>query len=204
MEEEERGERPKVEAVITGKVIRRKPPLGQRFIETFFAGQAEGLGGHLLIDIVVPMAKDMLRNVVMQGLDQILSPKDEQYRSNDRPGFRPQPTPARTSYNRMSGSTPPWSREEPRQVPRSVRANHEFDTIILPDRAAAQKVLDTMRDRLARYESVSVQEFYSMMDVTGDWTDNRWGWTEIGNPEIRWVRGGGYVLDLPKPERFTA
>ena len=56
-----------------------------------------------------------------------------------------------------------------------------------------------MQDLISRFQWVSVPEFYSMVDVTAEFTDEKWGWTNISTAQIRPSRGK-YVILLPSPE----
>ena len=54
-----------------------------------------------------------------------------------------------------------------------------------------------MDELIDRYEVVSVADLYELVGITGNYTDNKYGWTNIRNAEVVRVRDG-YVLKLPK------
>lgn len=56
-----------------------------------------------------------------------------------------------------------------------------------------------MFDLITEYEQVTVSDLYSMVDITGNYTDESYGWTDIRGTTIVKVRGG-YILDLPSAE----
>ncbi len=56
-----------------------------------------------------------------------------------------------------------------------------------------------MYDLLSRYNQVTVSEMYDLVGLTGKFTDERYGWTDLRGAEPVRVQGG-YILGLPKPE----
>lgn len=80
-----------------------------------------------------------------------------------------------------------------------ARANHDFKEIVVATRIEAENVLEELDNMIQRYGTASVSSFYNLVGVTGDYTDNKWGWNESRGFDIQRVREG-YLLDLPKPE----
>ena len=54
-----------------------------------------------------------------------------------------------------------------------------------------------MDDILEKYGMVSVADLYDLVGVTGNYTDNKYGWTNLSNAEIVRVRDG-YQIKLPR------
>ncbi len=52
---------------------------------------------------------------------------------------------------------------------------------------------------LDKYDSVTVAEFYELCGVSGNFTDNKYGWTDIQGASVQRTRNG-YLLNMPKPE----
>jgi hypothetical protein len=187
----------KVEKIVSGKVVRRKKPITKRFLETFIGGDdAKSVLAYVVIDVLVPAAKDMIADAVNQGFQRMLF--GEGATTTRRHGGRPSGPAGYQSYNRFSpGSRPP--REEHRDISRRGRARHEFDEIILATRAEAEETIDRMFDLIARYEIATVADLYGLVDISGSYTDEKWGWTDMRGSRATRV-SGGYLLDLPKPE----
>ena len=53
-----------------------------------------------------------------------------------------------------------------------------------------QEIIDT-------YQVVSVADLYDLVGIRGNFTDNKYGWTNIRNASVEHVRDG-YMLKLPK------
>lgn len=185
----------KVEQVTRGEVTRRKKPLGKRMAETFVGGDTKGVWSYVLLDVLVPAAKDMVSDAVSTGVERMLF--GDNYRGGRRPRGSGRP-PSYTSYNRYSpmGGR---EREEPRALSRRGRASHDFDEIILETRVEAEEVVDRLFDLVSRYEMATVADLYDLVGVSGSYTDDKWGWTDIRGAGVTRVRNG-YLLDLPRPE----
>lgn len=197
-----KGEEKKVEKVVTGKVERRKKPLSRRFLEVFVQDDAQSVGHYILFDVLIPAAKDVIADVVSQGIERTLFGGSRS--SGRRPGFRSGAPTGHVSYNRYS-STPPWNRDrrdEPRDISRKSRASHDFDEIILATRNEATEVIDRLFELVSRYDQATVSDLYELVGIAGNFTDEKWGWTDIRGAGVTRISVRGeaqYLLDLPKP-----
>jgi hypothetical protein len=192
-----------IESVVTGEVRRRKTPLGRRFAETFVGGDAQSVMSYVVFEVLVPAAKDMVSDAFSQGIDRMLFGDS---RSTTRRRSSGTGTNGYVSYNRMSGgiSKPrsgfdEFTRKEPS---RRARSNHDFDEIILATRHEAEEVIKRLYDIVDQYETATVADLYELVGMTPSFTDAKWGWGPGGLQGAQPVRtrGGGYLLDLPKPE----
>lgn len=186
----------KVEKVISGDVTRRKKPWGRRFIETFVGGDnAGGVLSYIIQDVLVPAAKDTITDVVTQGIERTLYGETRNRGSSRRLG------PSYTSYNRYSSVRSPLQRrEEPRpEMSRRARAIHDFDEIVLATRAEGEEVIDSMFEILKQYDAVTVSDLYELIGQSGNFTDEKFGWTDLRGAGVTRIKGG-YLLNLPRTE----
>lgn len=187
----------KIEKVVTGEVVTRKKPLGRKIFGTFFGGDAKGVAGYIVMDVLLPAAKDAIADAFSQGIERMLF--GEVRSASRRTGHRPAGTAGYVSYNRFAQQSPTQGRrEEPRSVSRRARGQHDFDEIILATRAEAEEVIDRLFDLVSRYEQATVSDLYSLVDISGNFTDEKWGWTDLRGAGVTRIRDG-YLLDLPKP-----
>ena len=188
----------KIEKVTEGEVVRRKKPLGRRLKETFVGGDAKSVWGYVMLDVLIPAAKDMISDAGSQFLERMLFGESRSH--SRRSSSRPSGINGYVSYNRYAQSTP-YRREDPReyQMSRRARATHDFDEIILATRQEADMVIERLGDLIEKYGTASVADLYELVGVSGNYTDDKWGWTTIrGANPIR--TRSGYLLDLPQPE----
>jgi hypothetical protein len=86
---------------------------------------------------------------------------------------------------------------------RQQRAQHDFSDIILASRADAEDVLDRLRDLINQYEMATVSDLYDLVGLTGEFTDDKWGWYDLRSAAVQAVRGG-YLLRLPRTQPLTS
>lgn len=189
-----------IESVVTSEVTRRKIPLGRRLAETFIGGDARTVGGYVVLEVLVPAARDMIADAFTQGIERMIY--GEVKSTSRRTGTRPSGQNGYVSYNRITQSNNrssglgEFARREP---DRRARANHDFDGIVIATRVEAQEVLKRMFDIIETYDTATVSDLYELVGITPSYTDSHWGWTELPGADIVRVRDG-YLLDLPKPQ----
>jgi hypothetical protein len=191
-------EKPEVKRVVSGDVERRRQGrLGRRFKDTFISGTARGAVEYMFVDVVVPAIQDTLIDAFQGGIERLIKgegPRGGRRRTLQTTAeYRPQ-----VNYAGMSTNAPPTSTT--RTISRQARARMSFDDIVIPSRAEASDVLDRMFDILSRYGVVRVDELYEMTGIASTHTDHKWGWTSLRGSQVRTLRSGGYLLDLPEPE----
>jgi len=95
----------------------------------------------------------------------------------------------RSYYDRGS------SRREPDTRP--LYNSYSYDDIILNSRGEAEDVLARMDELIDSYGLVRVADLYDLVGITGNYTDNKYGWTNIRNAQIVRVRDG-YMIKMPR------
>ena len=176
----------KVEKVVVGKVVQRKKGLASRLGGTFFSEDREGVMQFVVMEVLLPAAKNMISDAVSQGLERLLFGELRARSRNDRPG-------GYISYNKVRRPAIP----EYGTIGSRARAQHDFQDIIFETRGEAEDVLDGLRSLIGQYELATVADLYTMSDITPDYTDDKWGWEDLSTAMVRHVRGG-YVIQFPR------
>lgn len=187
-------ERKEVKPIVSsGGASERKKPLGRRLLETFKGEDAQSVGNHILMDVLVPAAKNAISDAVTQGIERMLF--GEVRRGTSNRGVR---TGGYTSYGSVSRpSGRAFQPDAPnRDISRRARTTHDFREIIIEDRGEAERVLDELGNILDSFDMVTVNDLYTMVDITGNFTDDKYGWTDLRGARVERVRGG-YLLNLP-------
>lgn len=189
----------RAEKVVTGEVIRKKPGLGKRFMETFFSGEApKSVIRHVGLNVLLPSGKDVLRDAVMEGLDRLLWPSGRSGSSSRTSTTIRNGINSVVSYNRMSQTNNQQSRPT---VSNYARTTQNFDELIFPSRMEAETVIEHMYVLLEKYPAVTVGDFFDLAGITNiEYTDRKFGWRSLQGVQV--VRsGGGYIVHFPdKPE----
>lgn len=185
----------KVQRVTRGEATRKKKSLSKRMAEAMGGGDVRSVWGFVAFDVLIPAAKDMVVEAVTQGFERMIFP-DSSPRSRGRfsHGGR-----SHINYGNRFGPGRD-DRDRGHMSPRG-RATHDFGEIILDTRGDAEEVIDGMFELLSKYDVVSVADLYNLAGISANYTDEKWGWTDLrGAGATRLRSGSGYLLDLPRPE----
>lgn len=184
--------------IISGGAVERKEPLRKKFLSAYAGDSAQSVGNYLLMDVVIPSTKNLIADLVTQGINRILF-------GTSRPsgGGVSSVLGTRTSYGSFfngggTRGTQPQQQTGP-TFSAQARANHQFNEIILNSRADGEFVLDALRELVDNYGSAKVVDLYKAVGITPDFTDQKFGWTNLARAQVLQIREG-YLLDLPKPE----
>lgn len=190
-------EEKKVETVVTGEVIRRKRSPFAKLTHGFLAEDSGSIIEHIVQDVLIPAARTMIYDMFTQGLERTLW-GDSKPRSTTQRGY--------TNYSAKSTVTTrtgPYSGGATvTPLSRQQRSRHDFADVIVENRAEAEEVLDRMRDLIHEYQVCTVADFLDLVGLTGEFTDDKWGWFDLRSASIRVVRGG-YMFHLPKTQPIT-
>ena len=181
-------DRKKIEPVAKAKT--KKKSEIKKFTDVFIAEDVTSVKNYIVNDVLIPAAKKAISDIVTNGIDMILygaaRGKDRRWDSGSRVSY--------TNYYERDRDRDYDRRRERRSV-------NDYDDIILDTRREAEDVLNRMDDLIDAYGMVSVADLYDLVGVTGNYTDNKYGWTKLRNAEVRRTRDG-YLKKLPKALPF--
>ena len=173
----------RVEKVVRG-TVKTKKNVARNFFDTFLAEDIANIWDYIKHDVIAPSFKKALYDIVVNSLDMSLF--------GGRGGKRS--IADKVSYKDYNGV----SRRDDRSYSRSrTTSGYSYDDIILETRGEAEAVLSRMDEIMEEYEIVRVADLYDLVGVTGEHTDNKYGWTNIRNAEIERVRDG-YRIKMPR------
>ncbi len=176
----------KVKKVVQGSVKSRKKSELQKFADVFIQEDAQKVKSYIMMDVLMPAVKKAISDIVTNGIDMILYGEAGNTKKNG-------------SASRISYQSYYQKKEEPQNRNYNrTRSGYDFDDIILDNRGEAEEVLVRMDELIATYGIVSVADFYDLVGITGNYTDNKYGWTDIRNASVVRVRGDGYMIKLPR------
>ena len=183
----------KVEKIIRGSVVQRKKPLGRRITEAFVGEDVSSVSGYIIHDVLIPAAKSTLSDMVGGGIEMLLFGE-----ARGRGGRRDR-NKSYVSYDRVSYKNDNRDSKGRRDISARNRSRHNFDEIILDSRGEAEDVLTHLVDLIDEYKMASVSDLYALVDITPNYTDDKYGWTNLSTATVSRVRDG-YLLDLPQPK----
>lgn len=181
-EQKQGGERKKMEKVTTGAVKTKNNEL-RKFRDVFIAEDAKTVKDHLVMDVLVPNVKKIIVDLIQDGISLLVYGTTSSRKNN---------TPAgRVSYGSL------YKAQADRRPQEGLRTSYSYADVTLESRADAEDVLDRLREAINEYGSASVADLYDLIGVTGEFTDNKYGWVNLANASVERVRDG-YLLKLPK------
>lgn len=188
----------KVESVVTNEVTTRKKSLLKRIAGIFIGGDSRSVVNYVLMDVLVPQAKEMLAEATSQGIERMIYGES---RPGHRRGYSARPGGGPTTpYNRYAvrGNNPLGRAGAPDGRPLAEARSQDVDDLLFATRPEAELTLERMYDMLREYESVSVADLNSLVGRSSGYTDQKWGWTNLSGCRIFRERNRGYVLELPR------
>lgn len=171
----------KVEKVISGSAKSKKKSGLQKITNVFVPEDVDDVKSYIFEDIVVPAVKDIILDAVKAVLGVNGSSRGKGS------------TASKVSYRKY------YDDRERRDYVGSTRTRtgYEYDDVIIENRGEAEDVLSRMDELISTYGLVSVADFYDLVGISGNYTDNKYGWTDIRSASVIRIRDG-YMIKLPK------
>lgn len=187
-------ERKPVRVIVDGNLVTSKKPLGRKIAETFGGESLKTAGEHVLTDLIIPRAKELLVDSIIEAAQRSILGIGRNNSSSDRSrGTKYNYNQQYVSPNKGYGSSAPSQRE-----PQSdSRGPNDFRDFLFQTRGQAEEIVDNLIAVLDQYGTVSVHELKAMIGKTGEFTDQKWGWKNLSQAGVVRDRDG-YRLDLPK------
>lgn len=171
-----------VQKVVKGKVKTKSKSGLHQIANEFISEDAGNVKQYIILDVLLPAAKKAISEVVTNGIDMLLYGETGVSKKKNGPTV---------SYH-----TPYSSYKKDRDQPR-YRSRYDFKDIILDTRREADEVLVAMEEILENYDVVTVNDYYDLCGVTGKFTDDRYGWTNLDTARV--VRSyDGYTIKFPR------
>lgn len=184
-------EKPKSEPIAKGRVIKRQKPASTKVKETIFGSGEQSILNYLWVDVLIPAFKNLIFDTIKDGLEmrlfgsssgrRVTRDKDKSY----------------TSYSSYYSKRD--ERPHSRDISQKARTRHDFDEIVLESRGEAEEILGHLTDLVIDFGEASVADLYDSAGLVSNFTDNKYGWTDLSSATISRVRDG-YLLNLPKPK----
>ena len=183
-EQKESTSEKKVEKVISGTAKSKKKNEIQKFAEVFISEDVNNVKSYILLDVLIPAIKKAVSDIVTNGIDMILYGESEKTKKNS--------TSSKISYRSYYDNDRKYSYNSS-----AVKRGYSYDDIILDNRGEAEDVLARMDELVATYGIASVADLYDLVGITGNYTDNKYGWTDVRSATVVRTRDG-YLIKLPK------
>ena len=173
----------KVDKVVNGSVRTKKKDGTHKLKDVFISEDAANVKNYVFLDVLVPAVKNALSDIVTDGINMILFGDTKMGTKKNR-------------YDKVSYRS--YSDTKDSRYGGGRTRLYDYEDVILDSRGEAENVLAHMDDIIDEYDAVSVADLYDLVGITGRYTDQDYGWTNIHNARAVRCRDGGWTLDLPK------
>ena len=183
-EQKESTSEKKVEKVISGTAKSKKKNEIQKFADVFISEDVNNVKSYILLDVLIPAIKKAVSDIVTNGINMILYGESEKTKKNS--------TSSKISYRSYYDNDRKYSYNSS-----AVKRGYSYDDIILDNRGEAEDVLARIDELVATYGIASVADLYDLVGISGNYTDNKYGWTDVRSATVVRTRDG-YLIKLPK------
>ncbi len=178
-------ETPKRDPIVKGHARKRS-----KVASALIAEDASEVKSYVMSDVVLPAIKDIIFNTIQSTVEMLLF-------GEARGGYRRSGSSRgdRTGYSRL------YRREEESPRARATRGrNMSSVEAVVPTRGDAQAVRDEVLHIQNEYDMISVAEFFELCDMPYEYTDRKYGWTDLRERDIEiYSSRGEYVINMPRP-----
>lgn len=180
--------------VISGTAKTKKRSEMQKFKNGVIENDIYTVGKFVLWDVIIPALKDLIYDVVTNGTDAILF-KGEGRVKHHKNGS------SKINYSGISSSMS--RRDERDRIESYSRIGggvFDYDDITYESRGDAEAVLTALEEVIDTFTFASVGDLYDLSEIsTNNYAVNKYGWNDISSAKVVMVRGGRYMIKLPRP-----
>lgn len=176
----------KVEKVVSGQVKKKKKSEFRKLGDVFISEDAANVKSFILMDVLVPAIKKAISDIVVNGIDMVLYGGTGRLKRDNGTSK----VSYRSYYDRKDD-------RDSRPSSGATRNGYDYDDITFPTRGEAELVREHMENIVDQYGIVTVADFYELAGVQTQYTDQKYGWTNLRSVKVTRVYDG-YRLDLPK------
>ena len=179
--------------VSKGSVVKKKRTVADKFKDAFL-GESENLGDYIMYDVLVPAFRDTVSEMGFGIIERLFGNGRS---SRSRGSVVRDRGRSYVSYNSPSRRDRDRGRDDRRDIDRGSRARHSFDNVVFTNKWEAEDVLAHLVDMILEYGEATVRSFYELSNIEADYTDDRYGWTNLRDAYVERTRNG-YVIVFPQ------
>lgn len=181
-------EKKEVKKVVKGTVKTKKKGALSGLKNSIVSEDANNVGSYIVMDVIVPTIKKVIVDIVTDSIHMIFLGESSVKKGSSRG--------ASSNYVSYRNYSDDRYRDRDRSY-RSTRTMYSCDDIIFDTREDAEAVLEQLDDMIATYGQATVGDFYDSVGKSFNYTDNKYGWTNLRSARVMHTRDG-WILDLPR------
>ena len=190
-EEQKKQEEKSVGQIVKTPAKRRRQGDLEKFARSIVAEDARTVRTNIVTNVLIPGFKELLYDIVTKGARIVFYGEDG---SKDVRSGNSSKVSYRSYYDAHRSERPRENKIDYRE-PRTA-VGYDYDNIIIASKGEAEDVLTRMDEMIDTYGAVSVADFYEMVGITGEYTDNNYGWTDLRSAYVSRTRDG-FIIRFP-------
>lgn len=190
-----------IEKIVDVEVVVQRKTIWKKTKDIFLEADLKSVGFYVVHDVAIPAFRSLVADTLIKGIERAIYGEPAirrrdfgrsrtTYTSYQTPVVRPGYSDYSTRYN---------PRTPMLQDPRAMRRSSRED-FILSSREDAEFLVSAMNDILEQYDVVTVTDLNKLVGYPSPYTDNGWGWTYLGNVDIRQIGDHQFLIDFPPAE----
>lgn len=176
--------------IVKGPVKTKQKSELSKVASTFIAEDVSNVKSYVVWEVLIPAIKNAILDSIVDSANMFFGGSRNRKSNNSINGK----TPYRNYYSGSDNSRPA---ERTRPI-----MKYSMLDITVDSRGEAEAILRQIKDYLEDYGEVSVGDLYDACGVSAEYTDYKYGWTNLDSAKAVRVRDG-YFLDLPKVIALT-
>lgn len=181
--------REKLKAVVDkGKVISKKRSFIDRFVSKFLKRDFKELKKDVVKNVIIPGVKHLILDGLSMAFFQRTINWGNLANNFTRGG-------SRVNYNSYYRGDSSNSSSNNGNNYYDEAPKIDYRNVVLCERADAETVVDQLRGRIQEYGSASVADLFDLVNLSGAYTDNNWGWKDPRSIGIK-PHPDGWLIDV--------
>ena len=173
---------------ISAKVVRTKErSVWRRLGDILINQNEESISDYVINKVIIPSVKNMWADALISIIELVFGTRRPVSGGASRTNY--------TVYSNQNNKPAQSSIQEPERYA-VASSKQDFKEVIFDERWQAEDIVDKMTSAIMEYGTVSVADYYELVGLPINFTDYKYGWTNLANAAIERV-GGGYLLKMP-------
>ena len=174
----------KVEKVVKGTAKVKKKSEVRKFADIFIAEDVSNVKDYIVQEVIVPLVQKTICDIFSDIPNMIFYGRNGMKKRSGSSNY--------VSYRDYSSRS---RNDEPIRNSGAL----DFGEVIVESRAEAEEILTRLDELIETYGVVSVADLYDLagLSLSGRYTYNNYGWTNISRSEVIRVRDG-WLVKMPK------
>lgn len=185
---------PKAKPVVKkGAVVQTKKTVGQKFKDIFVQEDVNTVKKYVFEEVIEPGFK----NLILDCLSMFFF--KEAYDGRRRGKRYYDDDDDYIPYSSYYGGKKKRRKKKRKDYDDEEDEVTDYRNIVLKHREDAEEVIGELRRRIKKYGRASVADLFDLIQITGKYTDNNWGWEDSDAVGIKRV-SNGYLIDVDEAE----